>query len=284
MDMLDSSRTPSPLSTSSHNQATTMPHLPEELRILIIDARLAQIFTDPCPFRSNIINILKEQRLMRFSPGKDVGNYLHTDHLDDEYLRWRAFRIMDRRERRIFTRIFSEMTSIASVNTWCLERSLLAQRRWLSNTTAMSFREFQAFCSNSEAQQDPVNTDLVIQLFTQQDFLNPPPEMNDQALTIPYLRPRHRLRLRHRNPHWYLRPTNASIDEKLYHGMINLWVRELERLPGTVKNVWVIYKKPWHTRGMVAAPGRRTGRWESWEVESVLRFSGEEGVFAGWIV
>jgi hypothetical protein len=240
--------------TLDAHQLPSSMRLPVELHIMIFDARCAAIFSRLCPFRRHIARRLQEQVLLDLRCGDDMGAYLQESHLHDRNIRKEARRCMDYYELAIIKDMYDQATSLSQVSTLALERVLIAHQRWLQNIP-MDFRTFRHFCANpDDSIYAAVKDELVIELFSQDDFLVPPSELDDTTKVHHPLTQRHRVDINFRDQRWLHSPSHLIVDMCLFSGMLDLWITELTKLPNFVKKLTVLFKPPFSDPTLVHQP------------------------------
>ncbi|KAI7188521.1 hypothetical protein KC316_g6526 [Hortaea werneckii] len=115
--------------------------------------------------------------------------------------------------------------------------ALLAECSW-NCTKPMDFRTFQALCNGQVRRRHRLRTEIVIELFPRDDFINPPPELDDPEATSLLL-----TRTQQNNP-GYSTFDFRHADETVYSGLVSVWKRQLKHLPSWVEKVHVIRKSP----------------------------------------
>jgi hypothetical protein len=134
-----------------------------------------------------------------------------------------------------------------------LGRVLLAHKKWLQ-ISPMDFRTFQRFCSNPDKLDYKGRDHLVIELFSERDFQDPPPELSLQCHVRNPVTDEQRIDLTTRGYDWLRRGSHIMLDQFIYQGMLEIWIKELRRLSESVEKVKVILKRPFSEEGWVFLP------------------------------
>lgn len=126
--------------------------------------------------------------------------------------------------------------------------SLRAECNWHC-TKPMDFRTFQALCNGQLRRRNLLRTEIVIELFPRDDFINPPPELDDPEAIHPQpalsLSQRSLLLTRtQQNNLGHSTLDFLHADKIVYSGLVSVWKKQLKHLRSWVEKVHVIRKSP----------------------------------------
>lgn len=221
------------MSVSNSTTATT--NFPPELDLGILKAPFGV-----CALRRHVLDNLQSMNLTQtpttFTDTHDQtgGDHGHAVHRQAR---------MDLFEGRYYARKPQEVIALC----WPYS-ALLAECSWHC-IKPMDFRTFQALCNGQLRRRNRLRTEIVIELFSRDDFINPPPELDDPEATHPQpalsLSQRSLLLKRtQRNTLWYTTVDFRHADEIVYSGLVSVWKKQLKHLPSWVEKVHVIRKSP----------------------------------------
>ncbi|KAK0926899.1 hypothetical protein LTR91_009397 [Friedmanniomyces endolithicus] len=114
---------------------------------------------------------------------------------------------------------------------------LVAECAWLRKPP-MDYWTFKHFCDNPSADQYHDREYLVLELFPDTDFFDPPPEITSIDATD-----RLNLQQRATPPFSPLGLYLVALDQRIYSGLMELWSMQIPRMPARVQRVRAIAKK-----------------------------------------
>lgn len=210
--------------------------LPPELKIEMFKAHFGV-----CALRRHCLAHLQNMHLTVVGALDVEGGY--TSHAHDQHIRRTAG--MDYHEKAYYRFL---RTRFLTISRWWARMALGAERDWLQNPP-MDFRTFPNLCANGTNTRNGPWADIVIELFPGADFIDPPPELGNNALfpLFTAVVPTRRLQLQQRtapNSFAYITRKSVLLDSCIYSGLIHLWKSEFLRLPIWVKSVKMIIKDP----------------------------------------
>jgi len=198
--------------------------LPFELRLQIIELLFA-----PCTLRRHIVECLSRQKLTPASGARD------------QLVRNMGIAMMDYFERRAYAWHRSQLLNVLLANKAVRDVTLAVERGWLRDPP-MDITTLRQFCVHPSRHRKHI----VIELFPKDDFIIPPPFINQGLSQHKRLTFQDRMEISYRLHHvdsakGYL---YHGIDRKVYRALLELWKAELPNLPRFVQTVDVIYKEP----------------------------------------
>lgn len=200
-----------------------------------------------CALRRHVVQHLQQMHLMNVSIDDVPGQYSSQSNTNDHQIRHAlvAQNIIDPQERQHY--VANRQVSSSSANRSMRLNALIAERNWLREPP-MDYRTFRHFCANPTHHQYEGREELVIELFPQADFFNPPEELSDPAImgqegvwspaTLQILSSRGQ------QAQGAVNPALFALDLKLGEQLCDLWTRALPGLPSHVTSVWIIAKSP----------------------------------------
>ncbi|KAK3701881.1 hypothetical protein LTR37_015192 [Vermiconidia calcicola] len=254
-----------------------LPTLPPELWRNIIDA--VDVFAT-CTLRRHIVYELRRQDLMKYTPDMSIERYHNKSFSHDRQARSDALALMDYKEKALYRDIRQNATSIYNFNKTCRACIVLAEREWLRKPP-MDFKTFQDFCTNPRKDGYQNREDLVIEMFSQDDFLHPPPEVRDPTLVGTPMKPSD-IALLGPIDDVYMSISPSEPHRLMYCALMDLWIREVKRLPDTVRNVQVVHKRPF--KEMSQLPGSSLDSGKLSDLTQVLQNMRGTNVFGGLLM
>jgi len=199
--------------------------LPAELLAMIIAQLLG-----PCFLRRHVVTNLQQ---MSFIQQPLQRNEQYTSHAHDSAVRRNAG--FDSKELPYYAALCRALQHCSrSFELLYLD----AERIWLRKPP-MDYRTFKHFCDNPQDRQYHDREYLVLELFPETDFFDPPPQITSIDATD-------RVHLRRRT----ITPLPAyglhllSLDQRIYNGLMGVWSTQIPQMPPQVQRVRVIAKTP----------------------------------------
>ncbi|KAK3705610.1 hypothetical protein LTR37_013218 [Vermiconidia calcicola] len=211
-----------------------LPTLPPELLRDIIDA-----IYGTCTLRRHIVKKLRKQRLIRYKLEHSVTHYHNSSDSHDRRIRRRALPLMNKRETAAYLETGKSAMAIYNTSKTFRTWLVLAERDWLRKPP-MNLKAFRDFCA-SGGQVHEAREEIVIELFSQDDFLHPPPEVCEGLPVRKPLKPHHIAMLRPVKD-GYPGDPQSDAQELMCCALIDLWICEARRLPETVRSVIMIHR------------------------------------------
>ncbi|TKA44060.1 hypothetical protein B0A54_04826 [Friedmanniomyces endolithicus] len=198
--------------------------LPAELLAMIIAQLLG-----PCFLRRHVVTNLQQ---MSFIQQPLQRNEQYTLHAHDSAVRRNAG--FDSKELPYYAALWRALQHCSrSFELLYLD----AERIWLRKPP-MDYRTFKHFCDNPSAYVYHDREYLVLELFPDTDFFDPPPEITSIDATD-----RWNLRQRATPPLPALGLYLVALDQRIYSGLMELWSTQIPRMPAHVQRVRAIAKK-----------------------------------------
>lgn len=233
------------MSTSNDSKNAEEPlFFPSEICLLF-----AQAIFGPCSLRRHVIDKLKEQHLMTTKLRNKFEQYQSGIH--DQQIRRQALVLMDTKERQYYLDIRGAALNFSLTSRAFRQGVLSAERFWLQKPP-VNITTFRDLCANPTKKNHQDREDICLELFPQPDFIDLPAELSDPSRVAKAI-------TTHERDHLRLRTWGAFIprqlNQKIYHGLLEVWLGEIEKIPKGVRSVRIICKRPFspHTVGPLRA-------------------------------
>jgi len=196
----------------------------------------------PCCLRRHIVAHLTQMHLMNVRQSDPQRGIQYTGHSHDSNIRSQPR--YDPPERRYYDARRRNLQLITPAAEHC---RLLVERDWLRHPP-MDYRAFEHFIDNPSLPQYAEVTDLVIELYLREDFIDPPPGVPDLDAADRQNLANRLLRNGRRNVIVYL----STVDDRIYTGLTDPWLAAISRMPPEAKRIRAIAKNN-HIPGMIAS-------------------------------
>ena len=108
----------------------------------------------------------------------------------------------------------------------------------------MDCNTFRRFCSQPDVPPYVIPLEIIVDLFTQNDFVEPPTALSSPHRVQTPITVQERIKLSARGTYLLRRRIPTQLGQILYEAIMDLWMAEINRLPLCVHRVIVVSKRP----------------------------------------